>query len=144
MNCRSKDRVRWAAGLNVTAFRRLASSSGRALFLIEEGECKVVTSEKPGAPDIVRATLVAGDYFGGHTLITERCWDAKSSDFSSAQVPTSWPQKGSLAIYCCQVSMRSPRSWQLGGSSLGWREDPEDSDGCTVCRYRHVYMYTPF
>lgn len=45
---------------------------GRALFLIECGECKVVTCEKPGAPDVVRATLVEGDYFGGHTLITER------------------------------------------------------------------------
>lgn len=45
---------------------------GRALFLIETGECQVVTCEKPGAPDIVRATLVEGDYFGGHTLITER------------------------------------------------------------------------
>lgn len=30
------------------------------------------SGEKPGAPDVVRATLVEGDYFGGHTLITER------------------------------------------------------------------------
>jgi len=45
---------------------------GRALFLIESGEAEVVTCQKPGAPEVVRATLVAGDYFGGHTLITER------------------------------------------------------------------------
>ena len=92
----AKDRVRWATGLNV---RSLSSSPGRALFLIEEGECKVVTSEKPGAPDVVRATLVAGDYFGGHTLITERCWDATSSEFFLAQVLTSWPQIVSKRTY---------------------------------------------
>eukprot|EP00913_Durusdinium_trenchii_P030129 g28231.t1 len=30
----------------------------------------VVTCEKPGAPDIVRATLVEGDYFGGSNVAT--------------------------------------------------------------------------
>lgn len=45
---------------------------GGALFLIMSGEAQVVTCRDPSEPECVRTTLFAGDYFGGHTLITER------------------------------------------------------------------------
>lgn len=45
---------------------------GRAFFLIQSGEALVLTSGDPNEEDHVRATMGAGDYFGGHTLVTER------------------------------------------------------------------------
>jgi len=45
---------------------------GRALFLIQSGQALVVTSPAPGEAEVTRATLYAGDYFGGHTLLTDR------------------------------------------------------------------------
>jgi len=45
--------------------------TGRAFFLIQSGEVLVVTSGQDGEHN-VRTTLGAGDYFGGHTLVTER------------------------------------------------------------------------
>ncbi|CAE8590735.1 unnamed protein product, partial [Polarella glacialis] len=48
------------------------NETGRALFLIQSGEALVVTSPAPGEPGQTRATLGPGDYFGGHTLMTER------------------------------------------------------------------------
>jgi len=46
--------------------------TGRAFFLIEDGKALVITQPSPGEPERVRATLCVGDYFGGHTLTTER------------------------------------------------------------------------
>lgn len=45
---------------------------GRAFFLIQSGEARLLTSPGPGMLVQVRATLFAGDYFGGHTLTTEQ------------------------------------------------------------------------
>mmetsp|Transcript_15721 Transcript_15721/g.36898 ORF Transcript_15721/g.36898 Transcript_15721/m.36898 type:complete len:906 (-) Transcript_15721:53-2770(-) len=45
---------------------------GRAFFLIQNGEALVMTQDKSKNEDVVRATLSAGDYFGGHTLTTDR------------------------------------------------------------------------
>lgn len=46
--------------------------TGRALFVIQSGEALVSTCPGPGLPEEERAVLCQGDYFGGHTLITER------------------------------------------------------------------------
>mmetsp|Transcript_55087 Transcript_55087/g.156181 ORF Transcript_55087/g.156181 Transcript_55087/m.156181 type:complete len:937 (+) Transcript_55087:40-2850(+) len=46
---------------------------GRAFFLIESGKALVVNRDGDGEEEEqTRATLCAGDYFGGHTLTTER------------------------------------------------------------------------
>lgn len=49
------------------------AETGRAFFLIYSGEASVITeSTGPGDPERTRATLHAGDHFGGHTLTTDR------------------------------------------------------------------------
>lgn len=45
--------------------------TGTALFIIQSGEAQVVTRGVDGI-DEVRCVLTSGDYFGGHTLLTER------------------------------------------------------------------------
>ncbi|CAE7287452.1 PKAR, partial [Symbiodinium microadriaticum] len=44
---------------------------GRAFYLIESGVASVIVADCDGQ-EKVRATLIAGDYFGGHTLVAER------------------------------------------------------------------------
>ncbi|CAE8641726.1 unnamed protein product, partial [Polarella glacialis] len=44
---------------------------GRAFFLIEDGVANIIVANESGKED-VRATLYPGDYFGGHTLVSER------------------------------------------------------------------------
>mmetsp|Transcript_11189 Transcript_11189/g.25464 ORF Transcript_11189/g.25464 Transcript_11189/m.25464 type:complete len:927 (+) Transcript_11189:62-2842(+) len=44
---------------------------GRAFFLIRDGEAKVYTTSDKHE-EVERATLCAGDYFGGHTLLNDR------------------------------------------------------------------------
>eukprot|EP00933_Yihiella_yeosuensis_P018767 TRINITY_DN1530_c0_g2_i1.p1 TRINITY_DN1530_c0_g2~~TRINITY_DN1530_c0_g2_i1.p1 ORF type:complete len:987 (-),score=162.85 TRINITY_DN1530_c0_g2_i1:208-3168(-) len=55
-------RLEWNPGQELVR----QNDTGRAFFLIQSGEALVVTDGK------VRTTLNAGDYFGGHTLMTER------------------------------------------------------------------------
>jgi len=44
---------------------------GRAFYLIQSGRASVLVTDCEGK-EHVRATLIAGDYFGGHTLVAER------------------------------------------------------------------------
>ncbi|CAL1159031.1 unnamed protein product [Cladocopium goreaui] len=44
---------------------------GRAFYLIQSGRASVIVTDFEGK-EHVRATLIAGDYFGGHTLVAER------------------------------------------------------------------------
>lgn len=44
---------------------------GRAFYLIQSGRASVIVTDCEGK-EHVRATLIAGDYFGGHTLVAER------------------------------------------------------------------------
>ncbi|CAE7194838.1 petC [Symbiodinium natans] len=44
---------------------------GRAFYLVESGVASVIVADEDGK-EHVRATLIAGDYFGGHTLVAER------------------------------------------------------------------------
>eukprot|EP00930_Biecheleria_cincta_P027956 TRINITY_DN19528_c0_g1_i1.p1 TRINITY_DN19528_c0_g1~~TRINITY_DN19528_c0_g1_i1.p1 ORF type:complete len:1010 (-),score=175.94 TRINITY_DN19528_c0_g1_i1:222-3230(-) len=45
--------------------------TGRAFFLIQAGEASLLVADSSGK-NHVRATLYPGDYFGGHTLVSER------------------------------------------------------------------------
>lgn len=61
-------RLEWSSGQELVR----QGDTGRALFLIQSGEVLVVSSPSPDEPPKTRAKLCRGDYFGGHTLMTER------------------------------------------------------------------------
>lgn len=60
-------RTAWEPGVHVVE----QGAEGKAFFIIQEGEAKVVVKDPEGV-ESVRALLYHGDYFGGHTLIEKR------------------------------------------------------------------------